>query len=287
MKVRIAVVQDRYDVGAVEENLAKMERAVAEDLVAEFRVKREGRANGEEPVVSSPDSPRVYVFPELCVPGYEATPQEMGELAEPRDGPSFRRVASMARRASAYVVYGYAERSEDGRIYNALQCVGPEGSSLGNYRKIHLAGAEGEVFTPGDGSVVFDTPMGRVGLMICWDLAFPELARTLALAGAEMIWAGSAWEKPYGGPFQRFAAARALDNTLFLAVSNQVGQPRTLDFCGDSAVYDPTGVSVTGLGEKPGLVAAWIDLADVDRHRSHFYTMLRERRPECYHEAVR
>lgn len=260
---KMAIIQDAYERGAVERNLKKIERQIRQAKEKDAEVK-------------------LILFPELAVTGYDLS-LDIRKLAEARDGSAFREISRMAMQEQVYVAYGYAEKGGDGKVYNSLQLVDEQGHSLANYRKIHTTNLEKEIFAPGDDAVSVETPLGTIGLLICWDLAFPELSRLLALRGAQLLLAPAAWEKPFDDPFIHFARARALDNTIYLAACNHTGGSGQLSFFGKSALYGPTGqVLASAEGEEPGIMIGEIRLAELQEERSDFYTMLKERRTDLY-----
>jgi N-carbamoylputrescine amidase len=135
---------------------------------------------------------QIVLLPELVVPGYGTVPDRMQPLAEPLDGPTVRGWTELARRHHGYVAGGLCERSGED-VFNTAVIVGPAGIVL-HYRKLHLFAREAQVFTPGDlGLPVVDTPFGRLGVCICYDLRFVETVRILALRGAEIVLVPTAW----------------------------------------------------------------------------------------------
>ncbi len=229
----------------------------------------------------SPDRTLV-LLPELFPSGYDPE-LAAKEYAEERDGYTFSRISALARKKRIYISFGYPEKGGQGRVYNSQLLVGPDGSELANYRKIHLTKPEEELYTPGDSIVVADTEIGLIGLMICWDLAFPELARSLTLNGAEIILAPVAWDEPYEHHFRDFSRVRAVENTVFLVTSNHVGSIAGVEYSGDSAIYAPNGVVVAYAEGRHGIqIRTKVDLSIVNRIRDGYYTMLADRRPELY-----
>lgn len=225
---------------------------------------------------------KLIIFPELAATGYFLSPG-IGELAEHQNGKIAQFMSETARTNETYIVYGYVERGDHGETYNSLRLIDRHGEMIANYRKIHITELEKGIFTPGNEVVSVQTELGHLGLMICWDLAFPELARLLALKGADMLVVPTAWERPYDEPYARFGTARAIDNTLYVAVCNHVGQSENLSFFGGSGLYGPDGGQVA-LEEKEEerVVIAEVDIEYRRNMLSHFYTMLNERRTDLY-----
>lgn len=185
----------------------------------------------------------LLVFPELANSGYEfADDGEALEVGETfGKGPLSEGLCEVATAEQVTVVVGYAERDGD-RAYNSSMMATPDGR-LVNYRKLHLYSRETEVFSRGDTlSEVVETPAGRVGMMICFDWYFPETARKLALAGAQIIAHPSNLVMPY---CQQAMYARCVENRVFSITANRFGTEdrvdRELTFTGQSQVLSPTG----------------------------------------------
>jgi predicted amidohydrolase len=240
-------------------------------------------------------SAELVVLPDAALGGYLSTfgadhaPHDPPPALDP-DGPELRRVAAAAR--DLVVCLGYCERDGDQR-YNAAVCLSGDGA-LGSHRKVHLPPADLAVYTAGDRFEAFDTPAGRIGLLIDFDKTFPEAARTLALQGAEVIACLCAWpasvsvkasrldQDPQSRLFDLYDRARAAENQVVWVASNQTGQRGQLRFLGQSKVVGPGGQVLASTGTKPGLATASIDVAaELDRARRTFHH-LAERRPGAY-----
>ncbi|MGH9415116.1 MAG: nitrilase-related carbon-nitrogen hydrolase, partial [Terriglobales bacterium] len=206
----------------------------------------------------------VYVLPELFPSGYTfAAQQEVEQVAEPAsDGPSLTALAAFARQHRASVAYGFAERA-GGRFYNSANLVGP-GGLLATYRKMHLFGREKLFFSPGEAAApVVELAQGRVGLMICFDWYFPEVARSLALGGAELLLHPSNLVLPH---CPQAMLTRSLENRVFSATCDRVGTERngevTHTFIGMSQVVNPMGEILVRLSrEREETAVVEIDLA--------------------------
>ena len=216
----------------------------------------------------------LLVLPECAIPGYMfSSAAEALPYAEEIPGPSTEAFEDACGRLDAHVVCGLLER-EGEHLYNSAVLVGPDGL-VGSYRKTHLPFLGVDRFTvPGDVLPVYDTPLGRIGLEICYDLRFPEATRTLALAGADIV------------------AHPTAENRIFLLTANRVGRERTGEFCGWSQIVDPFGVRLAEAGptEEVLLVAE----IDVERARDKDYVipgeyelyLFGDRRPELYRTLV-
>ncbi|MCW2723152.1 MAG: putative hydrolase [Frankiales bacterium] len=225
---------------------------------------------------------RLLVFPEMFLTGYNIGPDAVRRLAEPADGPSAQQVARIAQETGIAVLYGYPELVGDA-VYNAAQLVERDGRRLTNYRKTHLFGElDTAAFSPGAGGfVTVQVDDLRVGVLICYDVEFPEAVRALALAGADLVAVPTALMAPYDAVAQTLVPARAIENQVFVAYANHSGQERELTYTGLSCVIGSDGGELVRAGRDAALVFA--DL-DPERHaaaRSEL-TYLQDRRPELY-----
>ena len=161
----------------------------------------------------------LFVLPELFNTGYNFVDvEETDRLSENTSGYTFDMLSTFARRKSCYVVYGFVEKTV--RLYNSASLVGPYGM-MGLYRKVHLYNKENELFSPGDlGFPVFNLPIGRIGIMICFDWTFPESARSLALKGAQLIAHPSNLVLPYCPDAM---ITRSIENRVFTATADRIG----------------------------------------------------------------
>ncbi len=209
----------------------------------------------------------LLVYPELCSSGYDFRDRdELATMAEPVEtGPTSQLARELAETFETTIVIGYPEQAGD-QFYNSCLLATPDGS-LTNYRKLHLFSRESRIFTPGDAPPpVVSTPAGRVGLMICLDWLFPEVARHLALAGAQIIAHPSNLVLSH---CQQVMFARSMENGVFSITANRWGTEartdRTLTFTGASQVLDNRGrqlVSAPADVRHLGLVCANVELAD-------------------------
>ncbi len=234
---------------------------------------------------------QIVVLPELSNSGYVFESEaEARAAAEPADGELLRAWADAARPADALVIGGFAELAPDGTLYNSAALVGGEGT-LAVYRKLHLWDHESRWFEPGqDPAPVVETPYGRIGLGVCYDIEFPELSRGLALAGADLIVFPTNWpydaEPPNGRPIiTSLVAATAYANKVFLALCDRSGTERGLEFEGASVIADPDGAIVGGPIPTRGAetIYADCDLAVArDKSTSDRNDAFADRRPERY-----
>jgi len=208
------------------------------------------------------DGARLLVAPELCATGYYMGPV-FGRLAEPLDGPTVGVVRELARRRDVLVVLGMAERSPAGALHDSAVLVGA-GGALGAGRKARLWDREVGVFTPGSGAVVA-TPLGRLGLMVCYDLEHPDLVRALADAGAQLLVAVAAFSDL--GLWRATLAARARDVALPIVAANRTGHEASARFCGHSMAVAADGGVVAEAGDRGGVTVASVQVAPASTAR--------------------
>ncbi|MFE9441751.1 carbon-nitrogen hydrolase family protein [Streptomyces sp. NPDC006602] len=223
--------------------------------------------------------------PEMFLTGY-AIGDDVGRLAEPADGEAAHAVAEIACRHGLAIAYGYPERAAD-VVYNSAQLISADGTRLANYRKTHLFGCfERDHFTPGDETVVQAEFDGlRVGLMICYDVEFPENVRAHALAGTDLLLVPTAQMHPFQFVAESVVPVRAFENQMYVAYVNRVGQEGEFDFVGLSALAGPDGVARTRAGRREELLLADADPAFLAASREANPYLL-DRRPGLYGSLV-
>ncbi|MFK0249035.1 carbon-nitrogen hydrolase family protein [Amycolatopsis azurea] len=223
----------------------------------------------------------LVIAAEMITTGYHIGARSH-ELAEPADGPTSARMSALARETGAALVYGYPE-SDSGRVYNSVQLIGSDGRRLANYRKTHLFGdIDRDWFEPGAEAVVqADLDGLRIGLLICYDVEFPELVRAHALAGTELLVVPTALMSPYELVADTLVPARAYESQLFVAYANRCDTEQDLTYCGRSCVVAPTGEVLARAGSGPELISADITRDALAASRLE-NTHLADRRPDLY-----
>ncbi len=186
----------------------------------------------------------LLVLPECSIPGYVfESADEARPYAEPVPGPTTEAFTAACARPGVYVVCGLLETDGED-VCNTAVFVGPDGL-IGSYRKTHLPFLGIDRFTrAGDELALFDTPLGRIAIEICYDLRFPELTRALALAGADIVVLPTNWPMAARLNAELLVPARAYENRIYLLVANRVGKERTAEFCGRSQIVDPGGTRI-------------------------------------------
>ncbi|MFO7320624.1 MAG: carbon-nitrogen hydrolase family protein [Chloroflexota bacterium] len=274
-EVAVAVVQMKPRLGEMEENLVKMSEMIA--------------------TIASRQKVDLIVFPELVTTGYELG-LRFTELAQRIPGPTVNLIGQRANEYGVYVAFGMVSKERvESVLYNSAVLVGPDGELLEVYNKVHLRGEERMAFREGYKLPVVGTEIGVIGLMIGYDLSFPEVARSLTLDGAQLLCVCANWEASALDEWKTFLRARAYENAVFIVGANRVGEDVTLTFGGESMIVGPRGqIYATMAGEtddetgepKEGFVIARIDLDEVRRYREEFQ-MIQNRQPTVYKSIVR
>ena len=230
----------------------------------------------------------ILVLPECAIPGYMwDSAEEAMPFAEEIPGPSTATLERECARLGLHVVCGLLERDGDA-LHNAAVLVGPDGL-VGTYRKTHLPYLGVDRFVvAGDELPVFETPLGRIGVEICYDLRFPEVTRTLALRGADLVAHPTNFPVAARIQTELITVARAAENRVYLLTANRVGKERWGEFCGWSQIVDPFGNRLAEAGETgEALLTAEIEV-ETARDKDYVIPGIYElylfghRRPELY-----
>lgn len=275
-KVRVACLQMEPRVGEKDRNLAHSLEMIDQAAEADASL---------------------VVLPELCSSGYVFnTREEARMLAEEiPDGPACRAWADAAARHRMHIVAGIAER-EGRALYNSAVVVGPQGV-IGTYRKNHLWAAENLFFEPGNlGVPVFHTDLGRIAVVVCYDIWFPEVFRLAAIQGADILCVPTNWvpmpDQPAGLPKMSsiLAMGGAHSNSMFVAAADRVGIERDQPFIGNSLIVSHTGWPIAGPASDDceEMLIADVNLSDARRKRNwnDFNQVLRDRRIDLYAEDL-
>ena len=262
--MRTALLQSSGRPGSVHENLKVLDEAA-------------GRAAAA--------GAGLLVAPELFLTGY-AIGGDIVRLSEPADGDSADAVAEIASTHGLAIAYGYPERDGES-VFNSAQLLSADGDRLANYRKTHLFGCfERDHFTPGDVPVVQAQLHGlRVGLMICYDVEFPENVRAHALAGTDLLLVPTAQMHPFQFVAESLVPVRAFENQMYVAYVNRVGQEGEFEFVGLSTLAGPDGIARVRAGRVEELVLADVDPARLAESRAA-NPYLKDRRPGLYGSLV-
>jgi predicted amidohydrolase len=264
-KFTVALAQINCKQGDKEANLRKIE-------VAASKAKKQGA--------------ELLILPELSLTGYVIRDQ-LYDLAEEIPGPSTKVIEQIAKESGLHIIFGMPELSgkTQATLHNSAVLVGPKGF-IGKYRKMYLPThsvfEEKRYFRPGYDTAVFETDLGKIGLIICYDLYFPEVARLARLEGAHLIVCISASPAVRRTFFEVLTSARAIENAAFLAFVNLVGIEDGLQFWGGSRLVGPNGAAlVQAKYDEEDFVMGEIDYSDV-RSFEAFVPTLKDLRPELF-----
>ncbi|MED1470535.1 carbon-nitrogen hydrolase family protein [Bacillus salipaludis] len=214
----------------------------------------------------------LILFPETYIMGFPS-PEDCRALAEPLNGPIVKHLERKARESNTSIVVGLYEK-EGENIYNTTVLVAPTGLLL-SYRKTHLWGEESEGVKAGNCFRSCSWQDTKVGLLICYDIEFPETARAVASMGTQLL---LVTDGNWDGPIHHVAVqARAQENQMFVALVNRLGQLGETTFCGESLVVDPYGRVIAEAGREEDVLSVSIDLSLVRESRQQ-YDYLKERR---------
>lgn len=260
--LRLAVAQTR-PVGTSAEGLALLREACAD-----------ARAQQAD----------LLVMPEMGLTGYAWPLAQLATLAEPADGPLCRAACALAREHRLALVIGYPERGTEGALYNAAQLIDAEGVPRLHYRKTHLFGSlDRDRFRAGD---TLPKPVVlhgfKLALAICYDIEFPEVARSYRLQDTDVLLVPTANMHPYTSVATTLVPARAEENGLYVAYANYCGAEGGLHYCGRSSICGPNGRTLAQAGEAaPGLIVADLRTDVLEQVRAT-QPYLADRRPDLY-----
>lgn len=257
---RIALAQLSVVDGNKVENLRKLEEALK---------------------IASEASADILILPELNLSGL-ASKEQMENMAEPREGESFRRIQHMLKNYPVAVLYSFIEYVSEEEVYITSCFMDKEGQALGYYRKTHLFTDENQFFTRGNEWTKVSLGCLSIGILTCYDIEFPEPARALALQGVNLLIVNSANMAPYEYIHRLFIRARALENQCFVVYCNRIGSNEKYEYRGQSAVVGPDGKIIAEIEENiESVQIVDLSLEDINTSTSVF-NYLADRRPELY-----
>jgi predicted amidohydrolase len=256
-QIKAAAIQFNVKQGDVDANLAYVREALA-------RVAAQG-AN-------------LAVLPEMWSSGFAY--KNLNELAL-RTLEIVDELLKLSRQLKLVIVGSMPEPNGD-KVFNTIHVM-DNGTLAGVYRKIHLFSLLGEdrAFSGGDSWLLADTSIGKVGVIVCYDLRFPELSRRLAVEGAQVICVPAQWPKPRQEHWRTLLRARAIENQLFVVSCNTCGIVGKLDFFGMSMIIDPKGEVMADAGECEGEIFAALDMQAMNEWRAQI-PCFNDRKPEFY-----
>ncbi|MGE0155402.1 MAG: carbon-nitrogen family hydrolase [Geobacter sp.] len=258
MDITAAAIQFTVQQGDIAANLAYVREALA-------RVAAQGA--------------QLALLPEMWSTGFAY--RNLSELAQQTDA-VVAELQQLSARHQLVIVGSQPEPAGDGRVYNTAHVI-DNGRLVTSYRKLHLFSLLGEdkAFKGGDGWCLAETSLGKIGVIICYDLRFPELSRRLALEGARVICVPAQWPKPRQEHWRTLLRARAIENQLYVVSCNACGLIGKLDFFGMSMIIDPKGEVLADGGELSGEIVAPLSWEAMDTWRAQI-PCFNDRRPELY-----
>ena len=219
----------------------------------------------------------------VCLPEYFSTgsiPKQFHELAEPVPGYTVDKLGAIAEENGTHIIASFLEKAGD-RIYNTAVLIDPHGELLAKYRKIHLFMDEQNYLTYGREYTVIDTKFGKVGIMVCYDAIFPEVARRLTLQGALIIFMPANWPNPFLSQWRLATSARALDNQIWIVATNRIGADEKFTYFGRSRIVNPYGDPVIECGEKEEVLVTTVDKRVAEEFKKTV-DFLKDRQPDLY-----
>ncbi|MSN24965.1 MAG: carbon-nitrogen family hydrolase [Geobacter sp.] len=257
MTIKTAAIQFSVKQGDVDANLAYVREALF-------------RAAG--------DGANLAVLPEMWSSGFDY--RNLNELALRTEG-IVDELLELSRKLKLVIVGSMPEPNGE-KVFNTIYLV-DNGKLAGVYRKMHLFSLLGEdrAFSGGDSWLLAETTIGKVGVIICYDLRFPELSRRLAVEGAQIICVPAQWPKPRQEHWRTLLRARAIENQLFVVSCNACGQIGKLDFFGMSMIINPKGEVMAEAGEDQCEISAGLDMQELADWRAQI-PCFNDRKPECY-----
>ncbi len=224
----------------------------------------------------------LLVLPEASLTGYNVPLEIAQSVAVLRDCKTTETIQGICQRSNIAIAYGYIERDGDS-LFNSVNVIDSSGTSVAHYRKCHLWGElDRRLFMAGNSlSPVFTLSGWEVGLLICYDIEFPESVRHLTLQGAELIVAPTALMKPWTFVAEHMSRVRAAENQVYFAYANYCGTERDIDYVGLSCIVGPDGDDVARAGSTPTLIQATLTKQMIGDIREQV-PYLRDRRPELF-----
>ncbi|MEM7172091.1 MAG: carbon-nitrogen hydrolase family protein [Pseudomonadota bacterium] len=225
----------------------------------------------------------ILVTPEMYLSGYNIGTQAVGEAAHSMAEKGLSALSDLARQNNLCLLVGYPELNDKGQAYNAAALFGRNGDLLSNYRKSHLFGeVDRAQFTAGDSlSPLIELDGWSISLGICYDIEFPEVARSYALAGADLVLVPTANMLPFDGVATRLVPARSEENSLFMVYANYCGNEGDFHYCGLSCICGPDGEDLARAGRGEELIVAELK-KDALRSVRENVRYLADRRPGLY-----
>lgn len=242
-----------------------------------------------EKAMAVEDKPDILLLPEDWSSGFsDKMFHEIDKYVEDIDGPSLTFLRSKAIEYNVWIVGGSISIKINGENYNTTYVINREGELVGDYSKMHLYSDMDEdvAYKHGEKTDIIETEFGKLGLMICYDIRFCELAKTYALKGAEAIFVVSDFPNPRVDHWRTLLKSRAIENQLFVVACNRVGESPMGTYCGHSIIIDPWGKVIAEGSDEQEIIYGEINLSEVNEPRELIH-VFNHRRPTSYHELIK
>jgi len=209
----------------------------------------------------------LIIVPELYLSGY-GNEKVINKLKEKRVGESSKLIANLCKKYSKAILYGYPEKYQN-KLFNAAQFINHKGEVLANHRKsmLPLSSKENRLFDRGSKQTMITYKGLKIGIVICYELEFPELVRKLATKGAQLILAPTAQSIHWPAASRYIARSRAFENGVYVAYANFIGKLYGIDFLGESKIIGPDGLDLTNAKKKETVITSIIDTAAITQVR--------------------
>ncbi|WP_138751005.1 carbon-nitrogen family hydrolase [Paenibacillus sinopodophylli] len=260
--LRLALLQMNIEAGNPEANFTKLGSMLEE-------------------AVSQANKPDIIMFPEMWNTGYAL--KEIKSIADHEGERTKTFLSAFSKQHQVHIIGGSVAEQKGDDVYNTIYAFNRSGQVIADYSKIHLFRLmdEEKYLAAGDKLGRFEVEGADAGMMICYDIRFPELARKLALEGAKLLFVPAEWPHPRLHHWKTLLTARAIENQMFVIACNRMGTSGETNFFGHSLVLDPWGETIAEAGEEETILYAEIDLSLVDSVRSKI-PVFEDRRPAIY-----
>jgi predicted amidohydrolase len=224
----------------------------------------------------------MLLVPEASLTGYNIALETARSVAVERDGPITEKLQTLCQKHNVALTYGFIER-KGANLFNAAQIIDSSGQLITHYQKTHLWGElDRSLFKPGNNySKIAEINGWKLGLLICYDIEFPENVRHYALNGCELILAPTALMTPWTFVARHVARVRAAENQLYFAYANYCGAENSIDYVGNSCIVAPDGEDLVRAEDKPALLIATLSKQSITDIRGKL-PYHQDRRPELY-----
>ena len=238
--------------------------------IYQYKIKNESlssKINKLEKVLKKNSTCDLIIVPELYLSGY-GNERAINKLKEKRVGHSSKLIANLCQKYSTAILFGYPEQYQN-KLFNSAQFINHKGEVLANHRKsmLPLSSKENLVFDRGSKQTLITYKGLKIGIVICYELEFPELVRKLALKGAQLILAPTAQSIHWPAASRYIARSRAFENGVYVAYANFMGKLHGIDFLGESKIIGPDGLDLSNAKKKETVITSIIDTSAITQVR--------------------